>query len=102
MEDMTDVFCYPVGMNNSNTSTPGWDRAERVLLRAFLLSIAFLLFWFVMILLAGDWAAAMHQWMFSISPEQFNLISYCGMGWFKLASIVMFLLPWLAIRSTRG
>ncbi|TVP98210.1 MAG: hypothetical protein EA381_12920 [Planctomycetaceae bacterium] len=39
-----------------------------------------------------------HGGMFSLSDHELDVISYCGMGLLKLAVILFFFFPWLAIR----
>jgi len=73
---------------------------EGVLLRCFLYGIALLLFWFVIILIAGGLAYSVHSSIFDITRREFDLMNYYGMALFKMFVFMVFLIPYLAIRFT--
>ena len=50
--------------------------AERFCLRALLVSFGFLLFWFVVMLLAWDWAVGIHAAMMRIEEAQMAQFAY--------------------------
>ena len=82
--------------------------AERFCLRALLVSFGFLLFWFVLMLLAWDWVVGIHAAMMRIEEAQMvqfaydaKMLNYLLMGVFKLAAFLLFLIPWLVLRFTR-
>ena len=74
------------------------DAVAGVCLRCFVLAVCLLLFWFVFLLLAGDWAYSIHSRWFDISKRDFDLTFYCGMAFFKIASFLFFLLPFVSIK----
>ena len=81
--------------------------AERFCLRALLVSCCFLLFWFVLMLLAWDWMVGIHAAMMRSEEPQMaqfaydaKMLNYLLMGVFKLAAFLLFLIPWLVLRVT--
>ena len=73
------------------------------------MSFGFLLFWFVLIVVAGDWVAGIHGAMFGIEEgrmEQFpydaKMLNYFLMGAFKLAAFMLLLTPWMVLRFGRA
>ena len=82
---------------------------ERFCFRAFLVSFGFLLFWFILMLVAGDWVVGIHGAMLGIEEadmEHFSydakMIHYFLMGAFKLAAFLLFFIPWLVLRFSRN
>ena len=93
----------------SDSSNECCRAVEKFCLRAFLVSFGFLLFWFVLIVVAWDWVAGIHGAMFGIEEvrmEQFTydakMLNYFLMGAFKLAAFMLFLTPWLVLRFGRA
>lgn len=82
----------------NNTEPNSLQRASDILLRCTLLSFALLLISFTFYLAAGDWAYGIHARLFDISRQEFTLIYYGGMGLLKTLALVLFLIPYLAIR----
>ena len=89
-------------------SNDGLRAVERFCFRAFLVSFGFLLFWFTLMLVAGDWAVGIHGAMLGIEEadmERFvyaaKMMFYFLMGAFKLAAFLLFLIPWLVLRFSR-
>ena len=74
------------------------DAVAGVCLRCFVLAVCLLLFSFVFYLLAADWAYSMHSSWFEISRHDFDLMYYYVMASFKMASFLLFLLPYIAIK----
>jgi hypothetical protein len=70
-----------------------------ILLRSFLIGLAFLLLWFVLYLIVPNWMFEMNARWFDIGRHDFDLLNYFGMGFFKLSIILFFFFPYLAIRS---
>ncbi len=68
-------------------------------LRSFLLGVAFLLFWFLLYMIAPGWLFEINAKWFDIERRDFELINYFGMGFMKISILLFFLLPYLAIRS---
>jgi len=74
------------------------DAVAGVLLRCFVLAFCLLLFSFVFYLLAADWAHSIHSRWFDISRHEFTLMYYYVMAFFKMASFLFFLFPYIAIK----
>ena len=73
-------------------------RVAGIFLCCFLLSVALLLLWFVLYLVAGDWAYSIHAGWFALSRRDFALVNYWGMGFTKICAVVIFLFPYLSIK----
>ena len=74
------------------------DALAGVCLRCFVLAVCLLLLWFVFYLVGGDWAYSIHSNWFEISRLDFELVYYCAMAFFKMASFLLFLLPYVSIK----
>ena len=74
------------------------DAVAGILLRCFVLSFCLLLLWFVLYLLAADWAYSIHSRWFEIDRHNFDVIWYCGMGILKIAAFLFFLFPFVSIK----
>ncbi len=74
------------------------DAVAGVFLRCFVLAFCLLLFSFVFYLLAADWAYSIHSRWFELSRHDFDLMNYYGMAFFKMASFLFFLIPYIAIK----
>lgn len=77
------------------------DAIGRVLIRSLLIAWGVLLVWFVVFLMAGDWIHSLHGQWFEMTRREMDLIFYAGMGLFKLGALLLFLIPWIAIRLVR-
>ncbi|MBC8245294.1 MAG: hypothetical protein H8E20_12965 [Verrucomicrobia bacterium] len=92
----------------SDSSNECCRAVEKFCLRALLVSFGFLLFWGGMMGFAWDWAVGIHGAILGIEEagmEQFSydakMLNYLLMGAFKLAAILLFLIPWLVLRFSR-
>ena len=74
------------------------DAVAGILLRCFVLSFCLLLLWFVLYLLAADWAYSIHSRWFEIDRHNFDLMNYYGMGILKIAGFMFFLFPFVSIK----
>jgi len=74
------------------------DAVAGILLRCFVLSFCLLLLWFVLYLLAADWAYSIHSRWFEIDRHNFDLMNYYGMGILKIAGFLFFLFPFVSIK----
>jgi nitrate reductase gamma subunit len=70
-----------------------------ILIRSFLIGLAFLLLWFVLYLIVPEWMFEMNAKWFNIGKRDFDLINYFGMGFVKISILLFFFFPYLAIRS---
>ena len=69
-----------------------------VLLRCTLYGFALLFVWFGAFMLLGDRILAIHQSMFDVTRHEFDVMNYCGLGLVKMFVVMVFLVPYLAIR----
>lgn len=63
-----------------------------------LLAFAFMMFWFVMYLAAGDFAYSIHARLFSIDRSLYQNMNYYGMAIFKMLTFIFFLIPYIALK----
>jgi hypothetical protein len=70
-----------------------------ILIRSFLIGLAFLLLWFFLYLIAPGWMFEMNAKWFDIGKRDFDLINYYGIGFVKISILLFFFFPYLAIRS---
>jgi len=74
------------------------DALACTMIRCFAVSVILLLLWFVLYLLGGDLFHSIHSKWFDISRHEFELIYYSAIGFVKVLSITLFLIPYVAIR----
>ena len=74
------------------------DGIAGILIRCLLGGMALLVVWFAMFVFAGDWIYQVHSRWFQIPRQTFDAIHYAGMAVTKIAIILFFLLPWIAIK----
>ena len=70
-----------------------------ILIRSFLFGLAFLLLWAVLYLIVPEWLFEINIKWFNIGKRDFDLINYFGMGFMKISILLLFFIPYLAIRS---
>ena len=75
-----------------------FDTLAKVLLRCWVFGFALLLFSFGIFMLTGEIIDDINGRMFGLTPHELDLIIYCSLGLLKLSVLVLFLMPWLAIR----
>ncbi|HQL89207.1 MAG TPA: hypothetical protein PLQ15_01285 [Syntrophales bacterium] len=78
------------------------DGIAGILFRCFLGGMALIVVWFAAYVAAGDWIYRMHSPWFQIPRQTFDAIHYAGMAVTKIAIILFFLLPWIAIKLISG
>jgi hypothetical protein len=61
------------------------------------INYGFLLLWFGVFALAHDWMYRLHRRWFRLSVENFDTIHYAGMAAYKLAILLLNLVPLLAL-----
>ena len=59
---------------------------------------AWLLFWWFFISVAHHWTYRYHSKWFKITPEEFDVIHYKGMAFFKIGILLFNLAPYSALR----
>jgi hypothetical protein len=74
------------------------DRVAGIFLRCFLMCYALLLLWFVLFLLAGNWAYGIQAGWFELSRHDFALVNYIGIAFTKICAIIFFLFPYVSIK----
>jgi hypothetical protein len=78
------------------------DAVAGMLIRCFLGGMGLLMVWLAMFVFAGDWIYLVHSRWFQIPRQTFDAIHYAGMAVTKIAIILFFLLPWIAIKLMSG
>ena len=71
---------------------------KEIFFKGILIGLGILLYSTVMVTFFADFAFSMHHMMFDISREQFNFSVYIMIGIFKLMWLVVFVIPYIAIR----
>jgi len=90
-------------MNNSQADIQKpLDVIAGILIRCFLGGVVLLMVWFAGFAAAGDWIYQVHSRWFHIPRPSFDAIHYAGMAVTKIAIILFFLLPWIAIKHISG
>lgn len=89
-------------MNESSNGKACLEAVGSVLIRSFLIGLVFLLLWFLMFAVASDWVYSIHSRWFDIPRQTFNAIHYAGMAALKGVLLMVFLVPYIAIRLTCG
>jgi hypothetical protein len=87
-------------MENNERSDTFFQRLATILIRSFLLGLAFLLLWFLFYLIVPGWMFEMNVRWFRIDKRDFDLVNYFGMGFAKISIFLFFLFPYLAIKWT--
>lgn len=70
-------------------STLGW---------CTVINFGLLIWWALFILLAHDLVYRLHSRWFKLSVEQFDVIHYTGMAFFKIMVLLFNLAPYIALR----
>jgi hypothetical protein len=70
---------------------------RKILAWCAVMNIALLVWWFIFIAFAHDWAFKLHSKWFNISRETFDAIHYAGMAFFKLGTLLFILIPYFAL-----
>ena len=71
---------------------------EKITIRCFVIGIAFVLFWFLVCLAAGDWVYCIHSRWFALSKHEFVVTHYCGLMFAKICIFLFFLVPYIACK----
>jgi hypothetical protein len=87
-------------MQNSEQNDIFLQKLAAILIRSFLLGLAFLLLWFLFYLIAPGWMFEMNARWFTIDKRDFDMINYFGIGFVKISIILFFFFPYLAIKWT--
>ena len=82
----------------TQTNRDFFEALSQVLLRCWIIGFGLLLFSLGIILLGGAQVADVHYMLFDLSDHEVNLIMYCWLGLLKAGILILFLIPWIAIR----
>ena len=63
-----------------------------------LLNLIWLTFLFFVFMLGKEWIYRLHSHWFSLSREAMDSIIYAAMAWYKLATFLFFVMPYLVLR----
>ena len=74
------------------------DDLRHFLLCALGIAYAVLMVWFVVFTFAHDPLHRLHSRWFRLSVEAFDVVNYAGMAVYKIATLLLFAVPWLALR----
>lgn len=66
------------------------------------ISIGLMVFWALMLRLMPDWVYRKSTIIVSITREQFNLITFGFFAAFKVCTVVLFLIPYVALVLTEN
>ena len=86
-------------MQNTERNDIFLQALATILIRSFFFGLAFLLFWFLIYLIAPGWMFEMNAKWFNIGKRDFDLINYFGMAFVKISILLFFFLPYLSIKS---
>ena len=85
-------------MNASENFSEALNAVAKILLWCFGLGVVFILLWFGLLVLAGDFVYSWHAEFFQIPREQFEALNYLGLMLAKVAIFELFLFPYVGIR----
>lgn len=78
------------------------EKIEKLLFWCMILGFAVQIIWMVMILMGGDWIYSFHSGLWQmdkmISKEFFYSANLVGIGMWKMAVMLFFAIPWLAMK----
>ena len=63
-----------------------------------IINMGLLLWWFLLLMFAHDWVYRFHSKWFKLSVESFDAIHYAGIAFFKIAVLVLNIVPYFALR----
>jgi hypothetical protein len=63
-----------------------------------LLNMGFLLYWWIMLIIAHNWVYRFHTRWFQLSRETFDAIHYAAMAFYKISIFLFNLVPYVALR----
>ena len=73
---------------------------ENFLLRCLIYGFALLILSFLIFLLLGDWAYSVHSSIFELNRHEFDLMFYYVLAFLKMFVLMVFVIPYLALRFT--
>jgi hypothetical protein len=76
---------------------PTIDLVKSFLLCGLGLAYALLMLWFVLFVSFHDAVYRLHTRWFRLSVDAFDAVNYGGMAAWKIGSLLLFAIPWLAL-----
>ncbi len=70
---------------------------KEFLLWSFIVNSALLTIWLLAILIGKNWIYKMHSRFFKISMEQFSVVHYAGIAFYKTTIFVLFIVPYIVL-----
>lgn len=64
---------------------------------AAIINMGLLLWWFLLFIFARNWIYQLHGRFFAITEQHFDALHYGGMMLLKLGTIMLFIVPYLAL-----
>jgi hypothetical protein len=83
-------------MSNPSETNELLDAIAKVLLRCFVLAYLLLLLWTALVVFVPGPIHAQGKW-FGLSPDEVDVIHYCGIAFVKLCALLFFLFPYISI-----
>ncbi len=74
------------------------DKLTELLMWCSIINIAILLIWWVFICFARDMIHRVHGRWFRLSPQEFDAIHYKVMAQYKMAFIILNVVPYIALK----
>ena len=78
------------------------EKIEKSLFWSMLMGFAVMVLWMVMIIFLGDWIYAFHSRLWQMDQyfpkELFYSANLIGVGMWKMAVMLFFAIPWLALK----
>lgn len=71
---------------------------SKVLLRCWIIGFGLMFFSLGVILLGGAQVGNVHHMLFDLTDHEVHVIMYCWLGLLKAGILLLFLIPWIAIR----
>ncbi|MBI1387973.1 MAG: hypothetical protein GC154_05950 [bacterium] len=85
-------------MNAATDLKPCLETLARILIRCFVMGFVLMVIWFAVVFCAEDFVFNIHASLFGIEKAQFIAINYYGLAAVKMFVILVFLIPYIAIR----
>jgi hypothetical protein len=70
-----------------------------ILLRSFIVAMAWLLLWLVIYFVVGNYWFISHSKLFNITENELSVLNYAGIGLFKILAFCFLLCPYIAIET---
>jgi hypothetical protein len=85
-------------MSDVTRTTDLLDVLAKVLIRCALFGLGLVLLWWGVFKLTDGLLYGLHERLFGLTSHELDVIFYCGIVLTKLAVLLFFFIPWLAIR----